>query len=100
MTVNEKPSRRRAKRKPRPLLPSETGARRITVMSHKHGRRLVQVTSIDIAAAKSHITILTGESNPVMNFRLVPESAAAWEKLNALPPEERRCFRMKYRGTI
>src|SRR4051812_12050634 len=69
-------------------------------MSRKPAASSAQVTPFDLVAASSHLAILAGEPDPVMDFRLIPESAAAWAALNALPREDRVKVRMKYRGRL
>ena len=59
-----------------------------------------QQLTFDLLAAASHIAILTGEPDPVMNFQLVPESQAAWAKIDALSAADRRAIRMNYEGTL
>lgn len=51
-------------------------------------------------ATRLQIQIITGEADPAVEWRLVPESAGLRTTLGKLPKEERARIRLKYRGPL
>lgn len=51
-------------------------------------------------AAELQFQIVTGEDDPILDFRLLPESPALLERLRSAAPEENQSRRYKYRNTL